>query len=174
MITWTAPAVTRVDEPFVGDERGILEGFLEWYRATLLFKCQGLPAEQLAQRAVPPSNLSLLGLIRHMSEVERGWFRRRFGGETVARLYTADPNSDADFDEASAASAESDYAIYLRELGFCRAATAGHGLDETFFHSGRRVEISLRWLYVHLIEEYSRHCGHADLLRERIDGTKGS
>ena len=90
-MTWTAPAVTRVDEPFTGDERAMLEGFLDWYRATLLFKCQGLSAQQLAEQAVPPSNLSLIGLLRHLTEVERGWFRRRIDGADLDRVYTSDP-----------------------------------------------------------------------------------
>jgi uncharacterized damage-inducible protein DinB len=171
-VNWIAPEATRIDEPFVGDERAVLDGFLEWYRATLLFKCQGLTAEQLAERAVPPSSLSLLGLIRHLTEVERGWFRRGFAGETVERLYSTDADPDADLDEAAPATAEAAYAAYLGELELARAAVAGHNLDETFVRRGR--EFSLRWAFVHLIEEYSRHCGHADLIRERIDGTKGS
>jgi uncharacterized damage-inducible protein DinB len=173
-MTWRAPEVTRVDEPFTGDERATLDGFLEWYRGTLLYKCQGLDGEQLARRAVPPSNLSLLGLIRHMAKVERSWFRRRLDGEDVRPIYASEPDPDADFDEASAASAESDYETFSAELELCRLAAARHGLDETFVPAGRDIELSLRWLYVHMIEEYSRHCGHADLLRERIDGSTGS
>jgi uncharacterized damage-inducible protein DinB len=173
-MTWTAPEVTRVDEPFTGDERATLDGFLDWYRATLLYKCQGLDGEQLARRAVPPSNLSLLGLIRHMAKVERSWFRRQLDGEDVPRIYASEPSSDADFDEAAANGAEPDYATFTSELEPCRAAAARHGLDETFVPAGRDIELSLRWLYVHMIEEYSRHCGHADLLRQRIDGTTGS
>ena len=75
-MSWTAPAVTRIDEPFTGPERGILEGFLDWHRSTLLWKCAGLTGEQLALASVPPSNLSLLGIVRHMADVERAWFRR--------------------------------------------------------------------------------------------------
>jgi uncharacterized damage-inducible protein DinB len=173
-MVWTAPSITRVDEPFAGDERAILDGFLEWYRATLLHKCVGLTAEQLAEPAVPPSNLSLLGLIRHMTEVERSWFRRRFAGETVEYLYVSDEQSDADFEDALADRAETDYAAFIRELALVRATAARHTLDETFFHPRRRTPMSLRWVYVHLIEEYARHAGHADLLRERLDGTVGS
>ncbi len=164
----------RTDEPFTGSERESLDGFLNWYRSTLLFKCAGLSAEQLAERAVAPSNMSLLGLIRHLAEVERGWFRRRVAGQDLERLYTADPASDADFDDATPATAEADYATYLAEVDLCRAAVADRGLDEAFRHDRFGVEMSLRWVYLHLIEEYARHCGHADLIRERIDGTIGS
>jgi Protein of unknown function (DUF664) len=85
-VSWTAPEVTRIEEPFTGPERGILEGFLDWHRSTLLWKCAGLTGGQLAQRSVPPSGLSLLGLVRHMAGMERVWFRIRFRGEHVARL----------------------------------------------------------------------------------------
>jgi uncharacterized damage-inducible protein DinB len=172
MVNWTAPEVDRVDAPFTGTERATLDGFLDLYRATLLFKCQGLSAEQLAERAVPPSILSLIGVVRHMTEVERGWFRRGFAGETVELPYSRGEDPDADFNEASAATAEADYAAFLGELDLARAAVAGHDLGDTFVR--RDSEFSLRWVYVHMIEEYARHCGHADLIRERIDGTKGS
>jgi uncharacterized damage-inducible protein DinB len=174
LMSWTAPAVTRVDEPLTAGERESLDGFLNWYRGTLLFKCSGLTAEQLAERAIPPSNLSLLGLIRHLAEVERGWFRRRVDAQEIERLYTPDRDSDADLDAATAASAEADYATYVAELDLCRAAAAGHELEELIYLPERQRKLSVRWTYLHLIEEYARHCGHADLIRERIDGTRGS
>jgi uncharacterized damage-inducible protein DinB len=173
-MSWVAPGITRIDEPFVAGERAMLDGWLEWHRATLLFKCAGLAGDQLAQRAVPPSGLSLLGLVRHMAEVERSWFRRRFAGEPVSYLYCSEESPDADLDGAVPACAEADFAAFTREVELARAATAGRSLDETFYHSRRQVEMSLRWIYVHLIEEYARHNGHADLIRERIDGTTGS
>jgi hypothetical protein len=74
VVSWTAPDVTRIDEPFTGPERGILDGFLDWHRSTLLWKCAGLTGEQLALASVPPSNLSLLGIVRHMADIERAWF----------------------------------------------------------------------------------------------------
>jgi uncharacterized damage-inducible protein DinB len=173
-MAWTAPAIIRVDEPFAGDERDTLDGFLEWYRATLLHKCAGLTGQQLAERAAPPSNLSLVGLLRHMTEVERAWFRRRFAGEPIERVYVSDESPDADFDDATAERAETDYAAFLSELELARAATAAHAVEETFWHPRRQSAMSLRWVYVHMIEEYARHCGHADLIRERIDGIVGS
>jgi uncharacterized damage-inducible protein DinB len=171
-VSWTAPAVTRVDEPFTGDERSTLDGFLNWYRATLLFKCQGLSPEQLAEQAVPPSNMSLIGMVRHLTEVEQGWFRRAVDGQTVTKPYTSESEPDGDFDNASPATAEADYAAFTAELELARAAAAAHDLNETFARRDR--VLSVRWVYVHLIEEYSRHCGHADLIRQRIDGTVGS
>jgi uncharacterized damage-inducible protein DinB len=172
MTSWTAPEVIRIDEPFTGDERATLDGFLEWYRATLLFKCQGLTAEQLAARAVPPSPISLIGLVRHLTEVEQGWLRRGVGGESVTAPYSSESAPDGDFEGASAASAEADYAAFVSELELTRAIVAGHGLDEIIHRKNRSM--SVRWVYVHLIEEYARHAGHADFLRERIDGVIGS
>ena len=173
-MTWTAPEVTRIDELFVADERTMLEGWLEWHRGTLLWKCAGLPGELLAQRSVPPSNLSLLGLVRHMAEVERSWFRRRFAGEQIGRLYCSDEDPDADLDDVTAAMAEADFAAFASELDLARAATAGRALDETFVHPRLQQPMSLRWVYGHMIEEYARHNGHADLIRECLDGTTGS
>jgi hypothetical protein len=173
-MSWIAPEVTRAGhfDGLVGDERSILEGRLEWQRATLLSKCTGLTAEQLAERVVPPSNLSLLGLLRHVAQVERTWFQRGIAGrEDAPRVY---PTGGADFDEAAAADAETDYATLLAEMAASRRAVADVGLDDEFvvhMWDGRRA--SVRWNYVHMIEEYARHNGHADFLRERIDGARG-
>jgi uncharacterized damage-inducible protein DinB len=172
-MTWTAPEVTRTPEPFVADERTMLEGWLEYHRQTLLYKCAGLTADQLRLRAVEPSSLSLLGLVRHMGEVERAWFRRRFRGEDIPNRYSTEDRPDADFDDVDTADAQADFAAFAEEVQAARAAAAGHGLDEVFFHPRISAEMSLRWIYVHMIEEYARHNGHADLLRERIDGTVG-
>ena len=167
-MVWVAPRVHRVDEPFAGAERPMLEGFLDWGRASLLRKCEGLTGEQLAVRASPPSNLSLLGLIRHMADVERNWFRNRFGGQDLPMLYP----DDTDFTEAAAASAEGNWAALLAEQQAARDTTAVLALDVTY-ESATWGTMSLRWLYSHMIAEYAGHNGHADLLRERIDGTTG-
>ena len=172
MTAWTAPPVNRVDEPTVGDERAMLEGWLDYHRATLLLKASGLTAEQLKQAAVEPSNLTLLGLIRHMDEVERSWFRRRGAGQEIDMLYYSDDNVDGDFDDVAGADAEADYRTFLAELEAAREAAAGLSLEHEFATS-RRPAISMRWVYLHMIEEYARHNGHADLLRERIDGVTG-
>jgi Protein of unknown function (DUF664) len=172
-VTWTAPQIDRHDPPTVAGERQSLDSWLDYHRATLLFKCQGLTGEQLARRAVEPSSLSLLGLVRHMAEVERAWFRRRFAGQAeLDQLYCSEQYPDGDFDLAEPGGAEADFATFAVECELAREAAPGRSLDDTF--AGRSGEtIDLRWVYVHMIEEYARHNGHADLLRERIDGVTG-
>ncbi len=172
-MTWTAPEVARAEPPTVAGERESLESWLDYHRATLLFKCQGLTAEQLARRAVPPSSLSLLGLVRHMAEVERGWFRRGVGGQPDAGLlYCTDEAPDGDFDLAEPGGAQQDLAAFAAECVLAREAAAGKSLDGTFTRKGRST-FDVRWVYQHMIEEYARHNGHADFLRERIDGVTG-
>lgn len=171
--SWTAPAVARVSEPVIADERTMLDGWLDWHRQTLLFKCAGLTGEQLAIASVEPSNLTLLGLVRHMAEVERSWFRDRVAGQELGILYCRPDSEDADFDEVSPATAEADFATFAAEVEAARAAVKDLPLDFTFIHPRRQVEMSLRWVYVHMIEEYARHNGHADLIRERVDGVTG-
>jgi uncharacterized damage-inducible protein DinB len=155
-----------------GDERAMLEGWLDWHRQTLLTKCAGLTAEQLKRRAVEPSSLSLLGLLRHMSEVERAWFRERAAGQQLPSIYCSDDNEDADFDDVADADAEADHGVFLAEIEAARKAVADVSLDHEFA-TKRSPAISVRWAYLHMIEEYARHNGHADLLRERIDGQTG-
>jgi uncharacterized damage-inducible protein DinB len=171
MTTWTAPPAHREDEPTTGPERAMLQGWLDWHRQTLLSKCAGLTAEQLRTAAVPPSNLTLLGLVRHMTEVERSWFRTRAAGETVDDLYYTEDQPDADFENVADADAEADLARYADELKQVDTVAADLSLEHEFELRNRRL--SLRWVYLHMIEEYARHNGHADLLRERIDGVTG-
>lgn len=171
---WTAPAVERVDPPRVADERTSLDAWLDYHRATLLSKCAGLTAGQLKQRAVPPSSMSLLGLVRHLAEVERSWFQRRVAGRDVPFIYSdVVTNLDGAFDDVDAANAADDLACLEREIEAARDVVRGRSLDETFFHARLEVDMDVRWVYVHMIEEYARHNGHADLLRERIDGRTG-
>ena len=169
-----APDVTRPEPPTVASEREMLEGWLDYHRATLLHKCAGLSPEQLKRRPCPPSGLSLLGLVRHMAHVERWWFRINFAGEPLDRLYCTEDSPRGDFDDIADADPEADFATFLREIELARAAVAGRSLDETFVGRRRGDTISLRWVYVHMIEEYARHNGHADLIRERIDGVTGA
>ena len=169
VVPWTAPEYSRRDEPFAGDERATLEGLLDWYRAGVLVRCSGLTGAQLAERAVPPSGLSLLGLVRHLTDVERTWFRQRFAGERVDSVYSRPDRPDAAFDEADGELAARDLERLTAEQGAARRAVAGLPLDAVFV-SERWGEMSLRWAYSHMIAEYAGHCGHADLLRERIDG----
>ena len=167
--TWTAPDVGLPEGPLTGDERPILEGYVAWHRAYLLHKCAGLTGAQLALSSVPPSNLSLLGLVRHMTKVERVWFRQRFAGEPVDNPFGEDKT--ADFERGDPARAAADYARLTEEFKLADAAVANASLDDEFVHNGEAM--SLRLIYLHMIEEYARHLGHADLLRERIDGATG-
>jgi len=153
----------------------MLDAWLEYHRATLLLKCAGLSDAQLKVRAAEPSTLSLLGLVRHMTEVERSWFRRRIAGESVGPQYYTEQNRDGDFDDVDAADVAAMFANYTAEVDRCRAIAAGVSLDAQVSSAGPgRGPFSVRWIYVHMIEEYARHNGHADLLRERIDGARGA
>jgi uncharacterized damage-inducible protein DinB len=168
--------IERTDTPRVAGEREMLTAWLDWQRATLAAKCEGLSDDQLRERAVPPSTLSLLGLVRHMAEVERNWFRPVLGGEPTFLLWSADQawtdkNWDAAFEADTATVAEA-FGAWRAECEHARALTSAAGsLDVTGMRRGGQY--SLRWVLVHLIEEYARHNGHADLLRERIDGATG-
>jgi len=155
-----------------GDERMLVDGWLDFHRQTLLWKCGGLTARQLQLRVIERSNLSLLGLVRHMAEVERSWFRTRFAGAATSYLYVTDAHMDAEFD-VDDADAESDLATYLQEIEAARKVTAGHSLDEVFYDSQREKKMTLRFVFSVMIQEYARHNGHADLLRESIDGSTG-
>ncbi|BAW09037.1 hypothetical protein NSK11_contig00139-0008 [Nocardia seriolae] len=157
----------------IGDERAVLHSLLTRGREILLWKCQGLNGVQLATRSVEPSTMSLLGLIRHMTEVERGWFRMRAAGEPLDYVYSSDTNRDGDFDDTIADAAEADYTRLLDEIALCDKAVADLPLDHAVPHPRSGKDLSLRWIYLHMIEEYGRHAGHADLLRERIDGATG-
>jgi len=173
-MSWTAPEVSRADTLTVGGEREILQSWLDFHRKTLLQKCAGLTADQLKLASAPPSNLTLLGLLRHMADVERWWFRLHSAGLQLDHLYwDFTGNGEQDFEEVAGADAEADYQTYLNEIKLADEAVAGVSLGHTFPHRLRRNELSVRWVYVHMIEEYARHNGHADLIRERIDGVTG-
>ena len=165
--------VERIDPPLMAQERGMLDAWLDYHRATLAVKCEGLTDDQLRARAVPPSSLSLLGLVRHMGEVERSWFRRVLGGEQAPPRYYSDENPDGDFDDVAGAGVAEAFGYWRDECAHARErVAAAPSLDVT--GTGRGGDrYSLRWIMVHMIEEYARHNGHADLLRERIDGTVG-
>lgn len=161
--------------PGSSDERASLEEWLDFYRDRLAMKCEGPSEEQLRAANVDPSPLTLLGLVQHMTEVERSWFRRRVGGEELPRVYVSseDPHGSAEgfrlFDEVTS---EAAHASWQDEIARGRANCAQHGLEDTFAGS-RGGRVSLRWIYTHMIAEYARHAGHADFLRERIDGSTG-
>lgn len=165
----------RTEPPFRGAERETLVGFLRWQRETLERKCAGLDAVDLARRAVEPSTMSLLGLVRHMAEVERAWFRRVLAGLDAPPHYYTDSEPDLDFDfvEVEAELVDEAWATWRAEVAFADAFVAeAPDLDITGEESYRGA-MSLRWVLVHMIEEYARHNGHADLLRQRIDGAVG-
>jgi uncharacterized damage-inducible protein DinB len=152
----------------------MLSAWLDYHRATLLLKCGGLNGGQLRLRSVPPSDLSLLGLVRHMADVERGWFRQALLGEDVPELY-----SGAEFSDVGTADVSETFRIFGRECDLARQAVASAPDLDAFGRAERRrggvmQRFTLRWIMVHMIEEYARHNGHADLLRERIDGATGA
>ncbi len=162
----------RTEPPLVGQERQMLNAWLDFQRGTLEVKCDGLTDAQLRQRAVPPAKMSLLGLVRHMAEGEQQWFKMVLAGEQIAYHYYTDDNPDADFDDVDSAGVAESFQIWRSECAGARAVVAAApSLDATGTQDGR--EFSLRWIMIHMIEEYARHNGHADLLREQIDGTVG-
>ncbi|WP_328322721.1 DinB family protein [Kribbella sp. NBC_00382] len=204
-MTWIAPEVERPEGSLVAPEQELLAGYLNFYRTTLLYKCSGLTAEQLAARPSPPSNLSLLGLIRHLTKVERIWFRIHFASARPAPAAPApsaapapapassaapasasapafaepaepvfDPalGKDADFELIDASRAQAEYEALIDEWALSDKAAEGYSLDQQF--TFRDEVSSLRMIYIHLIGEYARHCGHADFLREHLDGVTGA
>jgi len=161
----------RTDPPRVADERAMYQAWLDFHRGTLLWKCAGLTDAQLKSASVSPSALTLLGLLRHMAEVERAWYRSRAAGLDLPDLYCSDDDEDGDFDNVADADVPEAFATFKAECLAADDAVRTKSLDDTFV--GRNGPISLRWVYVHMIEEYARHNGHADLLRECIDGSTG-
>jgi uncharacterized damage-inducible protein DinB len=164
----------RLMPPLNADERTTLEGWLDFHRATLAIKCAGLDDAQAATTSVPPSGFTLTGLVQHMAEVERNWFRRVLAGEQVPPIYDpqADPRGpDGGFELSEGATLHAALTTWQAEVTHAREHCAARSLSGT----GRFMDqdVSLRWIYVHMIEEYARHNGHADLLREHIDGTTG-
>ncbi|QBS44619.1 DinB family protein [Nocardia sp. CS682] len=164
----------RSEPAQVAGEFETLTGFLQFQRETLAWKCSGLTPEQLRRRAVPPSALSLLGLVRHLTDVERTWFRRVLAGEEAPFLYWgADSAEDTDF-EVEEVDAEESIRLWERE---CARSSEIVGASKSLDRVGTRrpsgATYSLRWILTHMIEEYARHNGHADLLREVIDGQTG-
>jgi uncharacterized damage-inducible protein DinB len=165
----------RFRGPFVADERATYLEHLRRQRQTLELKCDGLDAADLARRSAEPSSMSLLGLVRHLADVERGWFRQVMAGLDAPPRFRTDTDRDAAFNDAAPDPAEIAQAweTWRAEAAFADQFTVdAAGLDITGRHRDGGP-VSLRWLLVHMIEEYARHLGHADLLRERIDGKAG-
>ncbi|WP_431682940.1 DinB family protein [Kitasatospora sp. KL5] len=164
----------RIDPPLAADETAMLHAWLDFHRATLLLKTEGLSHEQLRERSVPPSSLSLLGLVRHMAEVERHWFLAILQGQEFEEgIYWSKEDEDGDFNQVDTADVEADFATFRTQVELARAAAAGLPPETVGKRLRRGEEVTLRWILVHMIEEYARHNGHADLIRERIDGATG-
>ncbi|MBZ4014413.1 DinB family protein [Streptomyces purpurogeneiscleroticus] len=163
----------RPAPPLVGDEREILTSFLDWHRRTFELKCAGVEPERLSEKSVPPSGLSLHGLIRHLAGVEHWWLRVQFAGERDDFPYYSDDHPDQDF-EMLEGDVEEELAFWRAECAHSRKlVAAAPSLDATGTHAASGQPVALRRILVHLIAEYARHNGHADLLRERLDGATG-
>lgn len=163
----------RAPVPRVGSEREILSALLDWHRETFSLKCAGVPAAQFSEPLIPPSGLTLHGLLRHLAGAERWWFRQQFAGEDLPLLYYSRDAPNDDFDVLDGDPAEV-WATWWDECARARQIVDSAGsLDAIGAGRPRGAEISLRWVLAHLIAEYARHNGHADLLRERADGRTG-
>ena len=157
----TIPDVARSEPSRSADERGLLDSWLDYYRATLIHKCAGLSSDQLVERSCPPSTMSLIGLVRHLTEMERVYIHRLIEPDLPLHYVTAD-SPDADFDDLTPDAVEADLSTF-----------AQHGARSRDVMAALPLDLDLRWTYLYLIKEYSRHLGHADLLRERIGGATG-
>lgn len=168
----TSTAYGRSDPDEQAGELDTLGQFLDYHRATLQMKCDGLTAEQLATAALPPANLTLLGLVRHLTEVERHWCAEVLDGQDLESLYWSEEDPDGDFESLDSAPVEQVWSRYRAAVTESRRvlATFSDGAEPAR-RSGSSP--SLRWVLTHLVEEYARHNGHADLLRQALDGETG-
>ena len=163
----------RVRPPLVADESTMLTAWLDFHRETLAHKVAGVDPARVREATVAPSTLSLLGLVRHMADNERYWFREVVAGEQVDEYWAPADNPEADFSDAHPDGPDTDIAEWRTAVAESRAVMARRSLDDLtvkVFPNGR---MSLRWVVIHVLEEYARHNGHADLLRERLDGVVG-
>jgi uncharacterized damage-inducible protein DinB len=164
----------RIGPPLLAGERETVRAFLDYHRATLALKCQGLSDEELRRRSMPPSTLTLLGLVRHLAEVERTWFRRVINGEDIPLIWSAEGDFQAAYDASGSTRAEA-FEAWQQEVEHARRIErAAESLDVTGFQARWGERVSLRLVMLHLIHEYARHNGHADFLREGIDGEVGA
>ncbi|MEU5437083.1 DinB family protein [Streptomyces sp. NPDC020719] len=165
---------SRTPGPLTGTERETLRAFLDYHRATLAMKCEGLTDEELRSRSMPPSTLSLLGLVRHMAEVERTWFRRVVAGEDITLVYSDVDDYQVAYDASGATRADA-FAKWQAEVEHARRIEREADSLDTVVHAARwDADVSLRLVMVHVTLEYARHNGHADFLREGIDGVVGA
>ncbi|MCX5400333.1 DinB family protein [Streptomyces sp. NBC_00102] len=164
----------RIGPPSLGSERDTLRAFLDYHRATLAMKCEGLTDEELRQQSMPPSTLSLLGLVRHMAEVERAWFRRVFEDNHAPLVWSDKVDFQAAYDASASTRAEAFMAWDAEVENSRRIEREAESLDQTGFQPRWGETVSLRMVMVHVLLEYGRHNGHADFLREGVDGTTGA
>ncbi|MFH8485847.1 DinB family protein [Streptomyces longisporoflavus] len=164
----------RIDPPHLGSERETLRAFLDYHRATLAMKCEGLADEELRQQSMPPSTLSLLGLVRHMAEVERAWFRRVFEDHDVPLVWSDEIDFQAAYDASGSTRSEAFAAWEAEVENSRRIERAAESLDRSGYQPRWGEDVSLRMVMVHVLLEYGRHNGHADFLREGVDGTVGA
>ena len=166
--------MTRPEPPLVGDDSAMLPSWLDYQRATLLWKCELLEGDTLVRRSVPPSPISLLGIVRHMTLVEWGWFERTFSGRDTPPPIDIRDDHDADWNDLDPLRAMADIERFQRQCDISREIVAvTPSMDQLVARPRRGEAMSLRWIMVHMIEEYARHTGHADFLRELIDGAVG-
>jgi uncharacterized damage-inducible protein DinB len=164
----------RIGPPHFGTEREMLCAFLDYQRATLALKCEGLSDEELRRRSMPPSTLSLLGLVRHLAEVERAWFRRVFEDGEAPMVWSDEVDFQAAYDASASTRAEA-FAAWEAEVEHSRRIEREAASLDLAGHQPRwGADVSLRMVMVHVLLEYGRHNGHADFLREGIDGTVGA
>jgi uncharacterized damage-inducible protein DinB len=174
---WARPQDDPRPAGTAAGELATLRQYLTYFRLTLGMKCEGLTPEQLATRSVPPSNLSLLGLVRHMARVEHNWFQRSLRGRLdLDRLFWSPQDKDLDFNGAVAdpAVVEEAFRVWRAQIADADAWLDNLvDLDAIVVTARGDEETTIRDILVHMVEEYARHCGHADLLRECIDGRTG-
>ncbi|OPC78987.1 Mini-circle protein [Embleya scabrispora] len=164
----------RPDPPVTGDEREMMRAFLDFHRATLAMKCEGLSDEELRRQSMPPSTLSLLGLVRHMAEVERTWFRRVINAEDIPLVWSDEGDFQVAYDASKSTRSEA-FAAWETEVAHARRIEAeAESLDVIGHNAKWDQDVSLRLVMLHLMHEYARHNGHADFLREGVDGTVGA
>ena len=170
------PAVEHIEitPPLLrGTEAEVTWSMVDYYRSLLLFKCEGLDDADLRRRAVPSSNLTLLGLLRHLTKVEHYWLQRCFLGRSEPAIYSTSEHPDADFEHLDDAATDEVVTRYLAVCDESRAVARDHGLDEIAAVRRDGESVSLRYIGVHMVDEYARHLGHADLIREAVDGATG-
>lgn len=168
------PADDRPRIPRIAGEREALLAYLDYYRATVELKCRGLSPEEVGSRSMPPSTMSLHGVVRHLAAVERWWFQQNFERRDVPFLFFTADEPNLDFDPPPKADFTADLEAWRAECAVSREIANAHDLDDTARPLDWHEDVDLRWLMLRMITEYAQHCGHIDLLREGVDGRVGA